>query len=228
MRRGRALVATVVTLVVVAAAAVVADYALRVTAEERLAASLGSSLGADRGVDVTISERRPFLLQLAGGHLDDVTAAADHLALDGTDVTGAHLHATGVAVRRPYSAQAVTLTGTVPTATIRQRIAQKGLDVDVAVVGQDLRASGTVLGVPWEVTLLPAANGGRLTVDATGADVAGLAVDVGALPAAVKDALTGIDVPVAGLPQGLAITGARVVADGVEVTAAGQDVVLPG
>ena len=53
--------------------------------------------------------------------------------------------------------------------------------MDVAVVGQDLRASGTVLGVPWEVTLLPAANGGRLTVDATGADVAGLAVDVGAL-----------------------------------------------
>lgn len=228
MGRVRALVVTVVVVLVIAAAAAVADHQLRLTAQERLAASLTASLGADRGVDVAISEGRPFLLQLAAGRLDAVTATAGHITLGGTDVTDVRIQATGVTVRQPYLAADMTTTGTVPTVTIQDRVRQGGLDVAVAVAGGELRATGTVFGVPWDVTLAPAAEAGRLTVNATVAHVAGLPVAIDTLPVRVRAAITGVEVPLRGLPQGLAITGARVVVAGVELTLTGRDVVLPG
>jgi hypothetical protein len=228
MRRVRALVVTVVVVFVIAATAVVADHRLRLTAQERLAVSLAASLSADQGVDVAISEGRPFLLQLASGRLDGVTATAAHLRFDGTDVTDVRLEATGVTVRPPYIVADMTTTGTVPTATIQDRLRSGGLDAVVEVAGGDLRATGTVLGLPWDVMLAPAADAGRLTVNATAAHVAGRPVAIGTLPAPIRRAITGVEVPLSGLPQGLAIAGAQVVAAGVELTLTGQDVVLPG
>ena len=224
----RTLVVTGVVVLVVGAGAVVADHALRAAAEERIAGPVSHALGADGGATVRIVEGRPFLLQVATGRLDHVTVTAAHLSLDGTDVTDAHMDAAGVTIRSPYTARDVTATGTVPTAAIQQRLTAKGLEVTVAVAGHDLRASGTVLGLPWSVMLTPVAAGDRVTVDPTSADVAGVQVAADALPASVKDVIAGVDVPVSGLPQGLAITGAQVVAAGVEVTMTGRDVVLPG
>lgn len=223
----RALIATGVVVLVVGAGVVVADQALRVAAEDRFAGPVRRALGADQATTVRISEDRPFLLQVAGGRLDHVTVTADHLSLDGTDVTNATMDAAGVTVRSPYTARDVTVVGTVPTAVIQQRLAAKGVAAAVAVSGQDLQASGTVLGLPWTVTLVPKAAGDRVTADPTSAAIAGLQVGADALPAAVKDAIAGIDVSIPGLPQGLAITGTQVVDTGVRVTLTGHDVVLP-
>ena len=228
MRWRPVLVVTGVVVLLVAAAVAVSDLALRVTAEDRITGPLRDALGAGDSARVSISTDRPFLVQVAGGRLDDVTVTADRLALDQGDVTDVRLDATGVTIRAPYTAATVTATATVPSATVRDRIAEKGLDVDVTAAGSALRASGSVLGVPWGVSLTPRADEGRLAVDVAGADVAGVQVGADALPASVRDALTGLDVPVSGLPDGLGITGAQVVDGGVQVTLTGQDVVLPG
>jgi hypothetical protein len=224
----RALIVTGVVVLVLGAGVVVADQALRTAAEQRVAGPVRQALGADGTATVHITEDRPFLLQVAGGHLDHVTVTADHVSLDGTDVTDGRMDAAGVPIRPPYSARDVTVVGTVPTAAIQQRLAAKGLQVDIAVAGQDLQASGTVIGLPWTVTLVPRADGDRVTADATAAEIAGVQVGADALPAAVKDAIAGIDLSVTGLPQGLAVTGAQVVTTGVQVTLAGHDVALRG
>jgi|GEM_PF-2157155 len=225
MRR-RWLVVIGVVVLVLAAGAVVANYALRATAEDRIAGPLRSALGADPSAQVKISQERPFLLQLASGHLDHVTVTADRLTLNGTEVSNVRADATDVSVTHPYVAQHVTVTGTVPTAAIQQRLASKGLKVDIAVSGENLRASGTVLRLPWGVTMTPVAGGDKLTVDPVSADVAGVQVSASALPQPIKDVLSGIEVPVTGLPQGVSLTGARVVPGGVEVTLTGEDVAL--
>lgn len=223
----RALIVTGVVVLVLGAGVVVADQALRTVAEQRVAGPVRQALGADGSATVHIAEDRPFLLQVAGGHLDHVTVTADHLSLDGTDVTDARMDATAVPIRAPYTARDVTVVGTLPTATLQQRLTAKGLNVALAVAGEDLQASGTVIGLPWTVTLVPRVDGDRVTADATAADVAGVQVGADALPASVKDAIAGIDVTVTGLPRGLAITGVQVVATGVRVTLTGHDVLLP-
>ena len=225
MRR-RWLVVIGIVVLVVAAGAVVANYALRSAAEARIAGPLRSALGADPSTQVTISQDRPFLLQLASGHLDHVTATADHVTLDGTEVSNVHADATDVSITHPYTAQHVTVTGTVPTSAIQERVASKGLNVDIAVSGSNLRASGTVLRLPWGVTMTPVAGGDRLTVNPVSADVAGIQVNASALPQPIKDVLAGIEVPATGLPEGMSLTGAQVVPGGVEVTLTGEDVAL--
>ena len=54
-----------------------------------------------------------------------------------------------------------------------------------------------------------------------------LAGSVDDLPGAIGDRLTDIEIPVSGLPEGLVLSDATVVADGVRITADGADVVLP-
>ena len=223
----RVLVVGIVVLLV-GGAAVAADQALRLTAERRIAGPLARTLGAGPGTQVRIAEDRPFLLQLAGGRLDRVTATADELTLDGTRVADVRMVASGVTIRAPYTAREVAVTGTVPTAALEQRATATGLDATVTVAGGELHASGTVLGLPWTVALVPVADGDRVSVNPTSADIAGVQVAADALPASVKGALAGMDLPVSGLPAGLAISGAQVVGTGVLVTLAGRDVVLHG
>ncbi|MDQ2782203.1 MAG: DUF2993 domain-containing protein, partial [Actinomycetota bacterium] len=52
------------------------------------------------------------------------------------------------------------------------------------------------------------------------------AVSVDSFPA-LHDALSGITVPIQGLPAGMSLTGAQVVPTGVRVTASGTNVALP-
>ncbi|MCL2463883.1 MAG: DUF2993 domain-containing protein [Micrococcales bacterium] len=233
--RGRTVllaVGVVALVVVLAAAAEIA--ACRVT-EGRIAESLHQSLGTSGQTAVTISQHRPFLLQVAGGRLDDITVTADQLSVAGTDVTDIDMHATGLTVRAPYTADDVSVTGVVPISTVRQLLAARGLPADVVAVGQELRATGTLLSVPWDLMLTPEATGGKLAVAVVTADVGGTKVQVNELPAPLRQVFSSLDVPMTGLPQGLAVTGAQVVggtvggssSGGVQVTLAGQDVVLP-
>jgi hypothetical protein len=224
--RLRGVVITVVVVLVLAAVAVVGDVVVRMTAEQRLTDQVAGALGTQGTTSVELTERRPLLLQLAGGRLDEVRVTADRVALDQGYVTDVDATATGVSVRAPYVAAELTVTGTLPIEVVHDRIAEAGLDVDLAAVGDALRASGNVLGVAWSVALVPRVAEGGLAVDVESADLAGVQVGVDALPAEVGDTLTGLEVPVSGLPVGLALTAARVVADGVEVTATGTDVPL--
>ena len=150
----RALIVTGVVVLVLGVGVVVADQALRTAAEQRVAGPVRRSLGADGTATVRIAEGRPFLLQVASGRLDHVTVTADHLTLDGTDVTDARMDATGVPMRPPYTARDVTVVGTVPTAAIQQRLAAKGLDVAVA----PFPTLSSCTSVAWICAILPMAS----------------------------------------------------------------------
>lgn len=223
----RALAITVVVALVLVTAAAVTDLVLRTATENRLAGAMGDALGTGGDVQASIAGGRPFLLQVAAGRLDEVRVTADRIALDQGDVTDVSVRAAGVAVREPYVARAVVVTATVPTEMVHQRMVENGLEVDLQVAGSAMRASGTVLLVPWGLTLEPRVDGGELFVDIAAADLAGTAVGVDALPDIVRDAVSGLSVPVTGLPDGIELTGADVVAGGLEVTLTGEDVALP-
>jgi hypothetical protein len=223
----RALAITVVVALVLVAAAAITDLVLRTATENRLAGTMGDALGTGGDSHVSIAGGRPFLLQVASGRLDEVRVTADRIALDQGDVTDVSVRAAGVTVREPYTARDVAITATVPTEMVHQRMVENGLEVDLQVAGSAMRASGTVLLVPWGLTLEPRVEGGELLVDVAAADLAGMAVGVDALPGIVRDAVGGLSVPVTGLPDGIELTGADVVAGGLEVTLTGEDVPLP-
>lgn len=226
-RRRRVLVGAGVAVLLLAVGFAVADLVLRTAAEHRIAGAVRDALGVTGEADAHVGGGRPLLLQAASGRLDEVRVTADEVSLDQGVARDVVLVATGVSVSAPTTARAVTVTGTVPTAEVRDRLAERGLDVDVAVAGDGMRASGDVLGLPWGVTLAPRVEAGRLLVDVATADLAGVEVGADALPVAVRDALSDLDVPIDGLPDGLELTSADVVADGLAVTITGRDVVLP-
>lgn len=223
----RALLALGIALLLLVAAFFVVDLVLRNAAEDRLAGEVQGALEVEGEADVRIGGARPLIFQVASGRLDDVTVTADRAVLEQGAVTDVVVRAHGVTVQRPYTASDMTVTGTVPTEEVRARIAARGLDLDLAVAGDAMRASGEVLTVPWGVSLEPRVDGGRLLVDIASADVAGFEVAAELLPRPVRDALTGLEVPVEGLPAGLTVTDAGVVAGGLAVTLTGQDVVFP-
>lgn len=226
MRWRPVLIVTGVVALLVVAGAIVADIAARNAVEARLVQQVTSGLGAAGTVDVTLSGGRPLLLQVVTGRLDGVDVSADRLVLGGVDVTDVHVDATGVTVRAPYTAAEMTITGTVPVDVVEDRLAEDGLEADLSVDGQHLDAAGSVLGIPWSVRLAPRVDGDGLRADVVAADVAGIPVDIGALPAPVAPALTSLEVSLSGLPIGLTPRTATVVPGGVEVAAAGHDVAL--
>ena len=74
---------------------------------------------------------------------------------------------------------------------------------------------------------MPRVEDGTLLVSVDNVQIAGLTVSVDDLPNAIGNRLTDIEIPVEGLPEGLVLSDATVVADGVRITADGTDVVLP-
>ena len=91
-----------------------------------------------------------------------------------------------------------------------------------------MKASGTVLGLPADAQ--PGArrsNNGKLLVDAQGLTLGGREITAQSLPAALRERVTGIEVPVEGLPAGLVLSRADVVPTGLRITADGTNVVVP-
>ena len=224
-----AVLVVLAVLALLGAAVVVTSSVLHNLAEQRVARELSTSLGLDRTPDVQIGGSRPFLLQLMRGRLDELTASAPELTLDTLTVVDVHLVAHDVSTTTPTSAASVDVAGVVPTATVQRFVAeQSGLDVTVAVKDGAMRASGSVLGLELGMSLAPRVDGGRLLVDVVAVDLAGAQVGIDQLPDQLRQRLTGLALPVTGLPQGLAVTDARVVATGVKLTVTGADVVLRG
>jgi hypothetical protein len=174
----------------------------------------------------------PFLTQLMSGTLGEVTATAAGATLEGIPVTDIAVDATQVAVRPPAgqqpSAGHATVAATIPPASLEKVVKDKtGLTVQLAVDGSAVKASGTVLGLPLTLDLVPKVEGGKLLVDAQALRLGGREITAQSLPSALRSQVSGIEVPVEGLPAGLALRRADIVPSGVRVTADGTDVVVP-
>ncbi len=218
------MVAGVVALGLVAAGALVVDTVARGEAEDRVAAAVTQRLDVDGTPDVRI-EGFPFLTQLLGRSLRDVDATASGVTLDGIDLTDVDVRAADVSLEQPYRVGDVRVEATVPTASV-QRLVQERVALDVTVDGDVLRATGELLGVPLAVGLVPRVAAGRLLVDVQDVELGAATLRLDELPGGIADELTGLEVPLGGLPAGVVLTDARVVPDGVRVVAVGTDVVL--
>ena len=174
----------------------------------------------------------PFLTQLASGTLDEVTATVPGATLEGIPVTDVSLDATGVNVRplagqHPSAAHA-TLAATIPTASLEKVVKDKtGLTVQLAIEGSTVKASGTVLGLPLVLTLVPRVDNGKLIVDAQGLTLGGREITPQSLPSSLRGRISGIEVPVQGLPAGLSLSRADVVPTGLRITTDGANVAVP-
>jgi len=212
---------------VVLGGALVADRVTHATAERRVAEAIEQNLDVVGTPTVEIGGF-PFLTQLLAGSVDDVTGAVDGVTLEGIDATDVTIDAQDVTTSEPYTLGSATIAATLPTASIEKIVADRSqLDIAVAVDGRALTATGTVLGLRLAANLVPRVEDGRLLVTVANVQVAGLTVSVDDLPRAIGDRLTDIEIPVSGLPEGLVLSDATVVADGVRITADGTDVVLP-
>jgi LmeA-like phospholipid-binding len=221
---GKGLVVGLVALGLVGVGAYVADGFERDKAEDSAAVLLSQRLQVDGTPDVRI-DGFPFLPQLLARSLDDVHASARGVQLEGVEVTDVVVDATDVSLDQPYRVGTVRLEATVPTSTVQQLVARR-VQVDVAVDGQVLRASGDVFGIPLTAGLVPRVVDGRLQVDVQDVTLGAGELRLEDLPGDVAERLVGIEVPLDGLPAGIALEQAVVVPDGVRFTASGTDVDL--
>lgn len=219
-------VALTVGLAVVAVGVVVGDRFAASLVEDQLAGQVESRLEVTGTPDVQVGGF-PFLTQLASGTFSHVTADVDAVVLDGVPTTDVTVDARGVRRGDPITVDELEASLTLPVSAVQDAVAERtGLAVTVVVQGEQLQASMDVLGVPLAVTFAPRVEGGRLLVDTTSLSLGGLSVDAASLPGGLGDRLVDLEVPVDGLPDGLALTDAHVVTDGVRVTVAGTDVTL--
>ena len=227
----KALASLIVVGVVVVGAFYVGDRYAESRAEQYAVGVVSDSIAVTQPPVVDI-KGFPFLTQLASGTLDEVTATVPGATLEGIPVTDVSLDATGVNVRplngqQPSAAQA-TIAATIPTASLEKVVRDKtGLTVQLAVEGTSVKASGTVLGLPLTLTLVPRVDGGKLLVDAQGLTLGGREITTQSLPSALRGRISGIVVPVQGLPAGLSLTRADVVPAGLRITADGTNVAVP-
>ena len=222
----RRLVGTVLVLALLAGGVVVADVVARRVAEQRVAAAVTQAVTVTGSPQVRIQESTPFLLQLVRGSVDSLDVSLAGAQLQGLAVTDVHVTAADVAVAAPHRTGHVTADGVLPTATVQQVLQQRtGLDATLSVEGGALRATAKLLGLDLVVTLTPRVDAGRLLVDVSGLTLGGRAIQPSTLPTSIRQTLSGLEVPVSGLPQGLVLTGAQVVPAGVHVTLVGDGVV---
>lgn len=222
----RAVVGTVVAVVVVGAGLVVADVVSRAVAEQDAERAVMRELDVDGTPDVRI-EGFPFLTQLASRTLDDVTATASGVTLDGVRLTDVTATGRDVSLEAPNVVAEVRIEATVPVETVSRLVADRtGLTVDLTVDGGSLRASGDLLGAELSAGLVPRVEGGRLLVEVEDLVLGTRELRVEDLPEGIGARLAQIEVPVEGLPEGTTLEAARVVPDGVRVTATGTDVAL--
>ncbi len=231
MSAAKALGGLVVLGVVVVGGLVAGDRYAESRAEEYAVEVVGQSVATTQPPVVDI-KGFPFLTQLMGGTLGEVTATAAGATLEGIPVTDVAVDATQVTVRPPAgqqpSAGHATIAATIPSASLEKVVKDKtGLTVQLAVSGSAVKATGNVLGLPLTLDLVPKVEGGKLLVDAQALTLGGREITAQSLPSALRGQISGIEVPVEGLPAGLALSRADVVPTGVRITADGTNVVVP-
>ena len=227
----KALGGLVVLGVVVVGGLVAGDRYAESRAEEYAVGVVGQSVATTQPPVVEI-KGFPFLTQLMSGTLEEVTATAAGATLEGIPVTDVAVAATQVTVRPPAgqqpSAGHATIAATIPSASLEKVVKDKtGLTVQLAVSGSAVKATGNVLGLPLTLNLVPRVEGGKLLVDAQALTLGGREITAQSLPSALRGKVSGIEVPVEGLPAGLVLSRADVVPTGVRITADGTNVVVP-
>ena len=227
----KALGGLVVLGVVVVGGLVAGDRYAESRAEEYAVGVVGQSVATTQPPVVDI-KGFPFLTQLMSGTLEEVTATAAGATLEGIPVTDVAVDATQVTVRPPAgqqpSAGHATIAATIPTASLEKVVKDKtGLTVQLSVSGSAVKATGNVLGLPLTLNLVPRVEGGKLLVDAQALTLGGREITAQSLPSALRGQISGIEVPVEGLPAGLVLSRADVVPTGVRITADGTNVVVP-
>ncbi len=227
----KALASLIVIAAITVGALYIGDHYAESRAEEYAVGVVSGSIAVTQPPVVDI-KGFPFLTQLASGTLDEVTATVPGATLEGIPVTDVSLDATGVNIRpiagqHPSAAHA-TIAATIPTASLEKVVKDKtGLTVQLAVEGTTVKASGTVLGLPLTLTLVPRVANGKLLVDAQGLTLGGREITTQSLPSSLRGRISGIEVPVQGLPAGLTLTRADVVPTGLRITADGTNVAVP-
>lgn len=220
----RKIVGLVVALVVLLGGALVADRVARSRAEAVAEQRVRERVDVQGDLVVGL-DGFPFLTQLARGRLDRVTGSADQATFGSLSLTDVEVEATGVSTRSPASAESTDLEATVSAATLQAAARERsGLDLTVTVESGEIVVSGQALGLTLSASATPRVDDGALFVDLGSVQVGGLDVDVDSLPAALRNRLTDLEVPVDELPDGLVLRSATVVADGVRVSATGTDV----
>lgn len=223
--RVRRVVVGVLVVVVLAGAAWLADGWARARAEDRIATELVTALELPAAPEVAVAGPL-FLPQLWSGRLTEVTATADDVPLGRVRLREVVAVAHGVTAEQ-QRADAVDVTGTVPVTELARLLAEAtGLTAEVVVVGDAVVLSGELLGAVLELDLVPRAQDGRVLVDATVVRLGDLELPLTMLPGDLASRVQGIEIPLDGLPAGLAVTGVAVRPDGVAVTLAGTDVTL--
>ena len=216
-------------VVLLVGGAFVADRVVASTVEKRSVEAIEQNLDGVVGTPTVDIGGFPFLTQVLRGTLDEVTGQVDGVTIEGIPATDVTLDATDITTSEPYTAGTATIEATLPTSSIDQIIAdQTRLSIITSVQGDALEATGQVLGVTLSAALLPRVQDGRLLGDVESVSIGGASVSVDSLPNAIGDRLDDIEIPVqTGLPEGLELSGVRVVDDGVRITASGTDVAVP-
>lgn len=227
----KALGGLVVVGVVVAGGLYVGDRYAESRAEEYAVGVVSESVSATSPPVVDI-KGFPFLTQFLSGTLDHVTATSAGGTFEGVPITDVAIDATRVNVRPPAgqqpSAGRATVVATIPTTSLEKAVKDgTGLTVQLAVDGSTVKASGNVLSLPIVLTLVPRVDAGKLLVDAQDLTLGGRQITPESLPGAVRDRVKDIEIPLQGLPSGLALRHAEVVPGGLRVSADGTNVVVP-
>jgi hypothetical protein len=225
--RGAA-IGVLTTCVVLVAGAFVADRVAESSAEKQVVAAIEENLDVVGTPTVELGGF-PFLTQVLAGSIENVTGQVDGVNLDGINATDVTFDGQDVSTSEPYTVGTATISATLPTASIQQIVADRSdLEITVSVDEDVLTVGGKVLGgMTISAKLVPRVEDGSLLVSVDDVYFGWLAVSVEDLPKWIGNRLTDIEIPVEGLPEGLVLTDAIVVEDGVRITADGTDVVLP-
>ena len=216
-----------VTLIILAAAAVgadrVAEHVATGKAEDRLAAH-GVS---DPQVDVA---GFPFLTQLLARHFGDVTMTASAVEVNGTHAEQVHVRATDVDVPASGDATAGTVRATllVPYQEVLDRGGLHGLQMSAAGGGDvRLRGSVSVLGSTLDVGTVGKvrAHGDRIVVVPQSFELANGGSVSGSLKGLLADRF-GVSYTLRSLPDGVSVRRVAAQPGGFLVTLVGTDVTM--
>ncbi len=231
MSTGKAVGGLVAITLVLGGGLVAADRFAASYAQDYARDAVNSQLKAKGETHVDV-HGFPFLTQAIGGTLDEVTvtvpaATVNDLPVSDVAVDARQVKVDAFSTQRHPTAGDVVVQATIPVASLQSAVKkQSNLDVSLSVEGSVLRATGTILGLSLKAAVTPRVQTGKLLVGISDVTLGDRAVSVDSFPA-LHDALSGITVPIQGLPAGMSLTGAQVVPTGVRVTASGTNVALP-
>jgi hypothetical protein len=224
----RRLVGVLLTVALVAVAAVVLDRVALALAEREVASRLTDYVEVEGEPDVSITGF-PFLTQVLAREVDDVRATAAAVASGDVQLDDVEVRAQGVGLTQPPTAATLDLTGTLPQPALQQLLDARGLDLEVDTGTDGLRLATELLGQDLEVLTEPVVTDtGGLQLRTVSLSLGGAQVDAASLAPFLGDDLLTFDVALPELPMGLTLAAARAEDDGVRLTLTGEQVVLAG